>query len=71
MPVDLEYERVWHSLFFQQDPKRVQAELALLWGRSAISGRMLLFLNEIQAFPPALLLLRHVNEDGAILPLFR
>jgi hypothetical protein len=57
--VDLERERDLHSLFSQSDPKRVLDELGVLRGRSVKPGKALLFLDEIQACPPALVLLRY------------
>lgn len=62
MTVNLEREPEWHSLFSQSDPKRVLAELAVLKGRSVTPGKTLLFLDEIQACPPALALLRYFHE---------
>jgi hypothetical protein len=60
--VDLERERDLHSLFSQSDPTRVLAELSVLRGRSVTPGKALLFLDEIQACPPALALLRYFHE---------
>ncbi len=60
--VDLERERDLHSLFSQSDPTRVLAELGVLRGRSVTPGKTLLFLDEIQACPPALALLRYFHE---------
>jgi len=60
--VDLERERDLHSLFSQSDPMRVLAELGVLRGRSVTPGKTLLFLDEIQACPPALALLRYFHE---------
>jgi hypothetical protein len=60
--VDLERERDSHSLFSQSDPKRVLDELGVLRGRSVTPGKALLFLDEIQACPPALVLLRYFHE---------
>lgn len=62
MTVNLERETELHSLFSQSDPKRVLAELAVLKGRSVIPRKTLLFLDEIQACPPALALLRYFHE---------
>jgi uncharacterized protein len=62
MTVNLEREPEWHSLFSQSDPKRVLSELAVLKGRSVTPGKTLLFLDEIQACPPALALLRYFHE---------
>jgi hypothetical protein len=60
--VDLERERDLHSLFSQSDPTRVLAELGVLRGQSVTPGKTLLFLDEIQACPPALALLRYFHE---------
>ena len=62
MTVDLERERDLHSLFSQQDPKRMLAELGVLRGRSVTPGETLLFLDEVQACPPALAMLRYFFE---------
>ena len=62
LTVDLERERDLHSLFSQTDPKRMLEELALLRGRKVTPGKTLLFLDEIQACPPALALLRYFHE---------
>jgi len=59
---DLERERELHSLFSLSDPKRVLTELGVLKGRSVMPGKTLLFLDEIQACPPALALLRYFHE---------
>lgn len=63
MTVDLERERDLHSLFSQTDPQRVLTELALLKRQSVMPGKTLLFLDEIQACPPALALLRYFHEQ--------
>jgi len=60
--VDLERERDWHSLLSQSDPKRLLSELSVVRGRKIIPGKTLLFLDEIQACPPALALLRYFHE---------
>ena len=62
MTVDLERERDLHGLFSQQDPKQMLAELGVLRGRSVTPGKTLLFLDEIQACPPALAMLRYFFE---------
>ncbi len=51
-----------HGLFAQPDPKRLLEELALLKGRAIKPGETLLFLDEIQACPPALAVLRYFYE---------
>ena len=62
MTVDLERERDLHSLFSQQDPQRMLSELGLLRGQNVTPGKTLLFLDEIQACPPALAMLRYFYE---------
>jgi hypothetical protein len=62
MTVDLERERDLHSLFSQQDPQRMLSELGLLRGQNATTSKTLLFLDEIQACPPALAMLRYFHE---------
>ncbi len=60
--VDLERERELHSLFSQSDPQRVLDELGVLRGRNVTLGKVLLFLDEIQACPSALAMLRYFHE---------
>ena len=62
LTVDLERERDLHSLFSQQDPLRMLQELGLLRGQNVIPGKTLLFLDEIQACPAALAMLRYFHE---------
>jgi hypothetical protein len=60
--VDLERKRDFHRLFSQSDPTRALDELGVLRGRSVTPGKTLLFLDEIQACPPALALLRYFYQ---------
>ena len=62
MTVDLERERDFHSLFAESDPKRFLDELAVVKGRRVVPGKSLLFLDEIQACPKALAMLRYFHE---------
>jgi hypothetical protein len=62
LTVDLERERDLHGLFANPDPKRLLEELALVKGLAIIPGETLLFLDEIQACPPALGVLRYFHE---------
>lgn len=62
LTVDLERERDLHSLFSGQDPRRMLPELGLLRGQNVIPAKTLLFLDEIQACPPALAMLRYFHE---------
>jgi len=60
--VDLEREHHLHSVFDQPDPARLMQELALIKGQRLVPGSHLLFLDEIQACPKALAVLRHFAE---------
>ena len=60
--VDLERELDLHSLFSESDPRKLLAELALIKGQTVTPGETLLFLDEIQACPPALAALRYFHE---------
>ncbi len=60
--VDLERERDLHSLFSQPDPKRLLEELTLLKGHAVKPGESLLFLDAVQACPPALAMLPYFHE---------
>jgi predicted AAA+ superfamily ATPase len=62
LKVDLERERDLHSLFSQPDPRRLSEELSLLKGQAMTPGQTLLFLDEVQACPPALAALRYFFE---------
>jgi predicted AAA+ superfamily ATPase len=62
LKVDLERERDLHSLFSQPDPRRLLEELTLLKGQAVTPGETLLFLDEVQACPPALAMLRYFFE---------
>ena len=61
--VDLERRRDLHPLFDGDlDPRRVLGELEVLLGRRIAVGQDLLFLDEIQACPRALVALRYFYE---------
>ncbi|MDO8836378.1 MAG: ATP-binding protein [Vicinamibacterales bacterium] len=60
--IDLEREHHLHSVFDQPDPARLLQELALLKGQRLVPGAHLLFLDEIQACPKALAVLRYFAE---------
>jgi predicted AAA+ superfamily ATPase len=62
LKVDLERERDLHSLFCQPDPQRLLEELTLLKRQAVTPGQTLLFLDEVQACPPALAMLRNFYE---------
>lgn len=61
--VDLERRRDLHRLFDGDlDPRRILSELEILLGRRIAVGEDLLFLDEIQACPRALVALRYFYE---------
>ena len=62
LTVNLERERDLHGLFAKPDPKRLLEELALLKRQAIKPGETLLFLDEIQACPAALAVLRYFHE---------
>ena len=45
------------------DPKQICDDLSLIYGKPIIAGQTLLFLDEIQACPPAISSLRYFYED--------
>jgi hypothetical protein len=62
--VDLERRRDWHRVFEPDlEAPRILAELELLLGRRITPGRELLFFDEIQACPRALVALRYFLEQ--------
>lgn len=62
LTLDLERERDLHGLFESGSPRQLVEELALLKRQPIEAGRTLLFLDEIQACPPALAMLRYFYE---------
>lgn len=64
--INLDFERDLHALF-DLEPKRLFPELAALKGVGR-SKDSLLFIDEIQAYPPALALLRYFHELMPNLP---
>lgn len=62
LKVDLERERDLHGLFLRPDPERMLEELTLLKNQAVKPGETLLFLDEIQACPAALGMLRYFFE---------
>jgi predicted AAA+ superfamily ATPase len=62
--VDLERNRGWHRIFDGDlDARRILSELGLVLDRSIVPGRTLLFLDEIQSCPRALMALRYFHEE--------
>jgi len=61
--VDLERRRDWHRLFDGDlEPRRIVADLEILLGQRIAVGDDLLFFDEIQACPRALVALRYFYE---------
>ncbi len=60
--IDLEREHELRSVFDQSDPWRLLQELAVLKNQRLVPGESLLFLDEIQACPRALAVLRYFHE---------
>src|SRR5438552_18894838 len=60
--LDLERERDLHPLFDQLDPRKLLEEISLLKGQALLPGQSLLFLDEVQACPKALAVLRYFHE---------
>ena len=62
--VDFEKHPDWHGIFNNDlDPVRIMSELELLLNSKINPGRDLLFFDEIQAAPRALMSLRYFYED--------
>lgn len=62
--VDLEKHPEWHSIFEKNlDPRRILAELEFVSQTKITPGKTLLFLDEIQSAPRAVMALRYFYED--------
>ena len=62
--VDLEKHSDWHHIFDQNlDVNRIITELEILLGKQIIPGKDLLFFDEIQSCPQAIMSLRYFYED--------
>jgi predicted AAA+ superfamily ATPase len=62
--VDLERNPGWHRVFEGNlDPRRICADLEILLKQKIVPGKTLLFLDEIQACPRAIMALRYFYED--------
>jgi len=63
--IDLERNRDWHRVFDGNlDARRILSELEVLTGKKIKPGRTLLFLDEIQACPRAIMALRYFYEES-------
>lgn len=61
---DMERNPDWHRVFESNlDPRRICAELEILTDRKIVPGRTLLFIDEIQACPRAVMALRYFYEE--------
>ena len=62
--IDLERNRNWHKIFDSDlNPQRILTELEVVTGRKIIPGETLLFLDEIQSCPRAIMALRYFFEE--------
>ncbi len=62
--IDLEKNADWHQIFERNlDVKRIVSELEILTNARITPGRDLLFIDEIQSCPRALMALRYFYED--------
>jgi len=62
--IDLERNRDWHRVFDGNlDARRICAELEVLTNQSISPGESLLFLDEIQSCPRAIMALRYFHEE--------
>ncbi len=62
--VDLERNRNWHRIFDSDlNPQRILAELEVVTGQKIIPGETLLFFDEIQSCPRAIMALRYFFEE--------
>jgi predicted AAA+ superfamily ATPase len=62
--IDLERNRSWHRVFGGDlAPRTVVSELEILANQRILPGRTLLFLDEIQACPRAIMALRYFYEE--------
>lgn len=62
--IDFEKKPLWSKVFIQDlDPKRILNELELVTGQAIIPGKTLLFFDEIQQCPEALMSLRYFFEE--------
>jgi hypothetical protein len=62
--IDLERNRNLHTVFSRDlDPRRILAELEIFLDVKITPGKTLLFLDEIQSCPSALMALRYFHEE--------
>jgi len=64
LTVDLEKNRDWHGIFSGNlDPDRIISELEIFLNEKVIPGKSLLFFDEIQSCPRAIMALRYFYES--------
>ncbi len=62
--VDLEKNPDWHGIFEENlNVQRICSDLEVLLGKKITPGKSLLFIDEIQACPQAIMALRYFHED--------
>lgn len=62
--IDLERNRGWHHVFAEDlDARRILSELRILLDKRIEPGKTLLFLDEIQSCPRAIMALRYLYEE--------
>jgi len=62
--INLEQRPDWHSVFdLNLDPKRIVSEFEVLLNRRIVPGEDLLFFDEIQSCPKAIIALRYFKEQ--------
>ena len=62
--IDLERHPEWHGIFSGDlSPAKICLELEIVSGHKIIPGKTLLFLDEIQSCPPAIMALRYFYEE--------
>lgn len=60
--INFEFERKYLSCFETLDPEKIIAQITLMQGQSITPGKTLLFLDEVQECPQAILALRYFKE---------
>ena len=61
--INLEKSKPLHPIFDSLDPKQIIAQIEIRTGQSIVPGKTLLFLDEIQSYPNALMALRYFKEE--------
>lgn len=65
--INLEQKLHFHSCFESLEPQKIVAELEVLSGQKIIPGETLLFLDEIQECPKAIMAFRYFKEQMPML----